>query len=243
MKMLLEPVVLAQMARTTHLGAAAKETFLKLCLNPKATIAANTKTFGMKYDTLRRHIRELEKADWAYEILEPRTNRLLVVPSMPLHVEQLLAKHWQTLRNYVAWFGEWLTGRWFSAIVDDLAWLPNARPESLVSGDGGHRMEIDFLFEKQGVAAEFQGNVHFEAGPSPEDQEKLRKQQERDATKALLCARKDLIFVEITGNDLRYETLVNKFAHLLPLIPPRKDRPVYRLLADLSHSYVNYLRR
>lgn len=243
MRMLLEPIVLQQLAMAPDLHSSVKETYLKLILHPKTTITDNASVLGMGYDKLRRHIRVLQEADWAYEILEPKTKRLIVVPSMPQEVEKLLAKHWQVARSLTPYFGQWLAGCWFSLVIDDLNWIPDARPESLVSGDGSHRMEIDFMFQTARVAVEFQGKFHFEAGPSAEEQEQLRRQQERDALKALLCARKDFVFIEIAGKDLSYETIVNKLGHVLPIIPPRKERPVFRLLTDLTHTYVNYLRR
>lgn len=243
MKILLEPVVLKQLALAKDLHPSVKETHLKLCLHPKMTIAENAKQLEMPYDKLRRHIRKLQDADWAYTFVESKTRRTIIVPSMPLRVEEMLAEHWQMLRNFKPFFGQWITNRWFTLLVDDIGWIPNARPESLVSGDGSKRMEIDFLFERHRVAVEFNGKFHFEAGPTPEEQEKLREQQQRDATKALLCARKNMVFVEITGKDLSHETIESKLGHVLPLIPPRKNRPVFRLLDDFTHSYGNYLRQ
>lgn len=241
MKMLLEPIVLKQLVVTPGLHAGAKETYLKLCLHSKTTIADNARTLNMSYDKLRRHIRELQGADWAYEFMEPSTRRIIIVPSMPLNVEESLAGHWQEQRNVTPYLGQWITDRWFALLIDDLTWIPNARPEALVSGAGSKRMEIDFKFRRHRVAVEFNGKFHFEAGPTEEEQKRLRQQQERDALKALLCARKDIVFVELTGKDLSYETIDSKLGHLLPIIPPRKDRPVFRLLNDLTHSYVNYL--
>lgn len=242
-KVLENRIVIRQLLRDQRLPPAIKVTHQLLCLHPKDTIVANAKLFNMRYDVLRRRVRRLQQLDWAYEFPHPETRRPVIVPFMPLTVEQMVADELQRGRNDTPYWGEWILGRWLDLIVDDDDYVDNARPESLVSGFGSYRMEVDYLFRGARVGIEFQGKHHFEAGPSKEEQEKLKRQQERDALKSLLCVRQDIAFVEIIGRDLSYETLVSKLGRLLPLIPPRKDRPLFRALSAMTHSYVNNLNR
>lgn len=214
-----------------------------LRIHPKNTIAQTARMLGIKYDTFRGRVRQLQEYDWAYEFRHPETRKSIIVPSMPLTVEQLVADELLRARNYSGSWGEWLLHRWLDYIVDDDDCTENSRPESLVTGFGSYRLELDREFHQARVGIEFQGKYHLEAGPSKEDQARLKQQQQRDALKSLICARQDITFVEIFGNELSYETLVRKLGHLLPIIPPRKDRPIFRALTDMSHSYANQFNR
>lgn len=243
MKVLLEPFVLREVMAIPRLYPGAKETYVKLCLHPKRTIAENSEVLGMHYETLRRHVRELKAFDLAYTYPDTRTGRAIVVPWMPLATEESLTQQWVQNRADFAYQGQWIAGRWLELLVDELDWVEEARPEFLVSGFGSNRLEIDFFFRRARVAIEFQGRYHFHAGPSKEEQDRLRQQQTRDGLKALRLSREDYMFVELTGADLHYETITNKLGQVLPLIPPRKDRPLFRRLTTMSLGYANHIHK
>lgn len=243
MKVLLDPFVLRQVMAIPHLQPGAKTTYVKLCLHPKRTIAENSEAFEMHYETLRRHVRELREFDVVYDYPDPRTGRSVIVPWMPFSAEQSLAQRWLQNRTDFEYQGQWIVGRWLDVLVDELDWVEEARPEFLVSGFGSNRLEVDFFFRRARVAIEFQGRYHFQAGPSHEEQHRLQQQQIRDGLKALRLSREDFMFVELTGADLHYETITNKLGHVLPLIPPRKDRPLFRRLTSMSLSYTNHVHK
>lgn len=243
MRVLSHRLVTRHLLLDERLRASSKVTYGLLRIHRKNTIAFNATAFNMRYDTLRRNIRQLQELDWAYEFLDPITQRPIVVPWMPLAVEHTLANELRSSRSDTPFWGETLARHWLDTIVDDDDRVDNARPEWLVSGFGGYRKEIDFFFRRAAVAIEFQGRYHFEAGPSEEEQIELQRQQQRDALKSLICVRHNIAFVEITGKDLYYDALLGKLGHLLPIIPPRLERPLFRTLAEMSHSYVNNLNR
>lgn len=97
---------------------------------------ANAKLFNMRYDVLRRRVRQLQQLDWAYEFPHPETRRPVIVPFMPLAVEQMVADELQRVRSDTPHWGEWILDRWLGVIVDDDNYVENTRPESLVSGFG-----------------------------------------------------------------------------------------------------------
>lgn len=243
MRVLSHRLVTQHLLLDGRLRPSSKVTYGLLRIHRKNTISSNAKTFGMHYDTLRRNVRQLQEFDWAYESPDPVTGQPIVVPSMPLTVERMLANELRSSRSDMPFWGEALARHWLDVLVDDDDRLDNARPEWLVSGYGSYRMEIDFFYRRARVAIEFQGKHHFDAGDSDEEQVELKQQQERDALKSLICARHNVSFVEITGKDLYYDALVGKLGHLLPIIPPRKERPLFRALSEMSHSYVNNLNR
>lgn len=120
--------------------------------------------------------------------------------------------------------------------VDDDNFLDNARLQWTVSGAGDNPLEFDRFYPDAKVAIEFQGRQHYEEVTFRHGKSDLEQQQNRDGLKALACLRQKVTLVEIPDIDLSHETLVAKLGGVLPLLPPRTDRPLFRTLADYAMS-------
>lgn len=225
------------------LGCTSKRIYNLLLLHPKRTIEENAKVFKMRYEALRRHIGMLKKFDWVYKFHDSKTRQSLIVPSMPLHVEREVANMLEYMRQRATFRGEWLLKQLLDLVVDDDDYVDNCRPEWAVSGDGSFPFEYDRLFETAGVAIEFQGRQHYDITPFTPDKQALQERMARDRLKQLACIRRNIAFVEFTTSDLSYDAIVEKLGHLLPLIPPRIDRPIFRTLTNMCDSYVNRTQR
>lgn len=243
MKFAKNEVAIRELLFDTQLGSTSKVIYNLLLIHRKNTIVANAKVFKMHYESLRRHVRQLKKLDWVYEFKHPETKQKVIVPWMPLDVEHKVANMLERMRQRTPFWGEWLLKAMLDLLVDDDDYVDNSRPEWAVSGDGSSRLEFDRLYETAGVAIEFQGRQHYQMSAFTPDKRALQQRTERDGLKALACIRRNIAFVEFAANELSYDTVTAKLGHLLPLIPPRFDRPIFRTLTNMCHSYVNYIHR
>lgn len=194
----------------------------------------------MPYETLRWSVQRLIELDWAYRFPHPKTGRTIIVPWMPLDIEAAVARQVEYRSGLVPNKGEWLMKALLDVIVDDKRYEDNARPAWAVSGSGSDRLEFDRWYTEAKVAIEFQGRQHYEEVTFSDGRKSnFEAQRVRDGLKALLCSRQEVVFVEIPWTELSYETIVAKLEGRLPLVPPLFDRPLFRCLQNLCHSYVN----
>lgn len=208
--------------------------------HPKSTFKGYAAKLSIPYATVRRCIKELEHHDWVYSFRDPKSGERIYVPWMPLDVEKAVASRAEQLADVMPNRGEWLMKAVLDITVDDDNFLNNARFQWTVSGTGDNRLEFDRFYPDARVAIEFQGRQHYEEVTFRDGKTNLQKQQDLDGRKALACLRQQVTLVEIPDIELSYETLVAKLGGLLPFLPPRTDRPLFRTLANLCHGYVNW---
>lgn len=220
-----------------RLGRTSKLVYGGMRTHKKATIKGYADAFNISYHTVRNCIRELERHDWIYSFREPNYGHLVYVPWMPLDVEISLVPGVERRFDRGSNRGERLMKAMLDVTVDDDDYIENARLEWTASGANYHRLEFDRFYSRAKVAIEFQGRQHFQAVAFPDGMSNLQQQEVRDGLKALACLRQGVIFVEINDIELSYETIATKLRGLLPLIPPPRDRPLFRALENMCHSY------
>lgn len=236
----LHRVLPKQIIQDQRLGRTSQFVYCLMRSHPKSTFKGYAAKFGMPYHTVRRNIKELEHYDWVYSFRDPKSRGLIYVPWMPLDVERALAVQAEWLADSVANRGERLMKAMLDITVDDDNFLDNARLQWTVSGAGDNPLEFDRFYPDAKVAIEFQGRQHYEEVTFRYGKSNLQQQQNRDGLKALACLRQKVTLVEIPDIDLSHETLVAKLGGVLPLLPPRTDRPLFRTLANLCHEHVNW---
>lgn len=218
--------------------------YLHMANHPIAPAAVHAGALNMHVETCRRSIKKLVRFDWCYFAESPRKRPVVPIPWMPLDVEHLLIQEVQRIREEVAFWGEWLMKAHLDIIVDDLDFRDNARPSWLVAGDGSGRYEIDRWYRRAKVAIEFHGMHHYpNGGTGWSEGAEHNVQVMRDNLKAGICMRHGIAYVEIAASNLSYGTIVEKLNGLLPLIPVRTDRPLFKHLEALCDSYVNSVAR
>ncbi len=219
--------------------------YLRFHLHPLATIHAHTTGAGINDRTFRRAASRLLEHGWLYigERVGPGGSMILV-PWMPLTVENEVANELQRIRNDVFYVGEWLMKCWLDLMVKELNVWENARLPWAVAGDGSGRLEFDRWYPTWRVAVEFQGSQHFTTGTAfSTTEEELRQQKLRDNLKAGVCARNGVKLVEVRATELNYHALRAKLADDLPLIPVRESGPLFVTMSQMSQAYVNHATR
>lgn len=234
-------IVAQHIAGDAALSAAAKHIHNVLRFHPKTTVRHIATIVDVSPETARRHLRQLERHDWLYTFRRGG-NGVLHVPWMPLDVETAVAQYVEWLSGNVANRGERLMRFVLDLIVDDPHFVDNARLKSIVSSESGFRLEFDRYLPDAHLAIEFQGRQHFEEIEFREGKTDLTQQQTRDGLKLLACRRQGLTLIEIADTELSPKLLLEKLAPHVALIPPRKDRPLYRTIHRLCHGYANWAR-
>lgn len=215
------------------------KTCLQLLMNPITTLRDHARVSTSTYETLRRSVHRLIDLGWAYKI--ESGSGFVVIPWMPLEVEQAVAAELTRTRDEVSYVGEWLMRCFLDLVVDDRDFRDNARLEWLVLGDGSGRLELDRWYRSAKVAFEFQGPQHFRIPTThAKTPSVLDRQIQRDHVKAGICSRQGIRLIEITAHDLHEQGILNAISGVLPQRPYKTDGPLCRTLSNMCESYRNY---
>lgn len=237
----LNRVLPQEIIRDPRLHRTSKFLYLGMRSLPKTTIAGYATALGMAYPTVHRLMKELERHEWVYIFRRVGEKAPIYVPWMPMAVERKLATYTERLAGMAANRGEQLMKFMLDIIVDDDNFVDNARPPWTALAPGDRSVEFDRFYPERRVAIEYHGRQHYEEVLFAHGKSDLQKQLELDGRKALACLRQGVTLVEIADVELSYENLVAKLNGLLPLIPPRADRPLFRTLSNLCHGHVKWV--
>lgn len=213
--------------------------YVHLFYHRLGSLTAHAKQSQISYETFRRSVRRLIQYGWAEEI--PFGEGYIIVPWMPVEVEQKVADKLARVRDEAPFLGEWLMRCMLDAMVLDNDYSDNARPAWFVSGDGSGRYELDRWYRSARVAFEFQGPQHYRTGNMYVTNEtELNERIHRDRLKAGICNMEGIRLIQVTPTDLTFTRLRDKLDGLLPLAPVRDNRPLSRTLEQMARSYTNY---
>lgn len=244
MHKIIDSLVTSQLFNDARLTPTDALVWVQLHRNPVNTVAGHGRVLNFRRETLRRSVSRLVELGWAYKTKRPGYHGDVVVPAMPVDVEQLVINELLRVRDEVAFVGEWLMKCVLDLVVDDHDFRDNARLRWLVPGDGSPRLELDRWYRSAKVAVEFNGSQHYRPDtPLHANPEEFRQQQFRDNLKAGLCTRHGIAYVEIAAWELDFEPIMKKLEGLLPLRPIRPERPLVKALSNMCRSYVNTVSR
>lgn len=197
---------------------------------------------GISRATASRLVQELLAADWVEVV--PAGRWRLIGPWMPMHVEEQVVRLLERARDRCPRVGEWLMMCLLNLLIRDLDYDDNARLSWLVSGEGSGRYEIDRLYNRLRVAFEFQGPQHFRRETSFHGTEQdFEEQVERDKIKAAICATEGIQLFYVTPADLSLQAMYERLSGVVPIVPPRMNRPLFRAVERMCRSYANFVAR
>lgn len=244
MHKIFETIVLPELLRDVRLTSGAVAMWMRMHSSPVDTLAGYRRKTPLGRETLRRAVRTLVAAQWAFEVPSRDRRSPLIVSWMPPSVEEMVVHELRRVRGEVGLVGEWLLQCILYIVADERDVRYNARPHWFTLGAGSGPLEIDIWFRQRQVAIEFQGMHHYEFEPGFHSSfQQFVDQKMRDHIKAGLCLRHGTHYIEIPAADLGFEFVIDKIAGVLPLRPFPEESPVVRALREMCASYVNMVNR
>lgn len=232
------PISQVALACDRRLTASDTRAYLQFFWNPPMSIYAHAQMSGIPRETLRVSARRLVELDWAVEGNVKR--QTVIIPWMPVSVEERVATELMAIRDHVSFKGEWLMKCLLDLVVHEQRFHDNPRLSWLVTGGGSGRLELDRWYPFAKVACEFQGPQHDRISPLSPTQQSLDQQQTLDHVKASLCNNEGIKLIHVRPSELNIHTIREKVYGYLPLTPLREGRPLFRLLDQLCRSYTNH---
>lgn len=162
-----------------------------------------------KHAPIRFHLRNPVKAKHITEVLKVR-DRLMGVP----------------------YYGEALMQAMLSALVASRSYHDGSTPDILTNPLTDESLEYDRFYYHHWVAFEFNGQQHYSV-TNWFDEEVVAAQKERDQMKREMSKEKGVTLIEIRGEELGWQTLLQEIGKRLPL---RRGVRCNRVL-------INYLER
>lgn len=241
MRATLNRVLPREILQDPRLARTTKYVYLGMRAHPKTTLKGLAEALDMPYTTVHRCVKELQARDWVYSFRRRGERSEIWVPWMPLELEHRLALEMEKLVDMAPYRGEKLLKTLLDIIVDDEEFLDNARPEWTALGPGDTAVEFDRYYPRRMVAIEFQGRQHYQTVVLANAKTDLQRRLQLDGRKALACLRQGVQLIEIADIELSYDKVATKLSGVLPLIPPLMGRPIFRAIANMCQSHVNWV--
>lgn len=239
------PMILMAAEADKRVKARDIQTYIHAYHHPLMSIAGLAASTGRPVETLRASVARLVDAGWAYIHTPPgRTRGGLVVPWMPLTVEEQLASALAQRRSSVLFFGEWLMRCVLDLCVKDLAFHDNAHPQWQTTPKG-KRLQLDRWYYLANVAFEFQGRQHFQKDNEfVKTDADLSQRFEHDGEKIRLCSLHGVDLIELQASDLAIHSMQERLASSkLQLIPLRERGPLFRTITGMCSQYATIAKR
>lgn len=236
------PLVMQSLASDRNLTGKDIQTYIHAYYNPLMSMAQLATHVGRPRQTMSGSVSRLIDAGWVYIHMNPgRTRGGLLVPWMPLQVEEKLVVLLARRRASVQFFGEWLMKNLLDLSLQHLPYYDNSHPEWLITPTG-RRLQLDRWLYDHNVAFEFQGIQHFEKDNEfVRTDHDLSRQYEHDGEKIRLCSLNKVHLVEVTAADLDYLRFRSKLEGLLPLAPVYDSGPLLREVTGMCKRYTRFM--
>lgn len=133
--------------------------------------------------------------------------------------------------------GEAIMQELLTALVASNEFDDNVTPGYLINPYTGEELQLDRLYDKLGVAFEFQGPQHFGATTKFPNETEALKQQARDHIKEGMCRRHGIRLITVVAEELTAEAITAKVRDVLALRELEEDDPVLAHLKKVSEIY------
>lgn len=227
-------IILNELLETPRLTPVDRNVYIWAFLLQPPSIRRVAEAAGVSWHTASRACRRLAQAEWMR--LEGPPQRKRPVAVVPARCQDKLAERLEKEYGMARNKGEFLMKRNLDLWVRSREFLDNARPDLLTSPTSDHALEYDRFYYGFGVAFEFNGPQHYDAGPGF-DEQTHKEIRTRDLIKQALSKEAGVQLVTVTGQDLAPDI----FPKLLPETLPRNwvdtDGPYFRALSRLSKAY------
>lgn len=238
LRSLMTPLVLAAVGADKRVNGREVQTYVHLYYHPLMSITEIAASTGRARETIRSSVSRLVDAGWAYIHIPPgQTRGGVVIPWMPMNVEEQLASALAERRTSVLYFGEWLMRCLLDLCVKDLAYYDNAYPQWQTTPEG-KRLQLDRWYYSANVAFEFQGQQHFQKDNEfVKTDADLSRRFDLDGEKIRLCSLHGVELIELQAADLDFHRIQAKLAGKLQLVPVRERGPLFRTITGMCRQY------
>jgi len=209
-----------------------------------SSLNAVSRMTGASRSAVERACKRLAAAKWLVveSTAAPQRVSLRPVALLPAECQAELARLLDLTHGMAGNRGELLMKSQLDLYVRSRAFMDNARPSALTNPLTRFRLELDRYYFEDGVAFEYQGQLHHDP-PEGEESEKHNDTQVRDMLKESLCVRAGIELIAVTAEDLRPGALPK----LIPskLSQRRVDTAgiYYQAMARLSTGYADWVAR
>lgn len=247
LRSLMTPLVLTALGEDKRLNGRDIQTYIHIYHQPLMSVREIAIHLGCATETIRTSVGRLVDTGWAYMHIPPGRKRgSIVVPWMPVNIEEQLASALAERRASVLYFGEWLMRCLLDLFVKDLVYHDNAHPQWQTTPEG-KRLQLDRWYYAANVAFEFQGRQHFEKDNEfVKTDADLSRRFDSDGEKIRLCSLHGVQLIELRADDLDFHRLQVTLAELagkLQIVPVRERGPLFRMITGMCRQYTALVKR